>query len=185
MLIAVVAAFSLARMGFWGSATLATGVFLTYLIPDTLLFIPLFKIFAWFHDVTGIELINHGAPGVRLHPQPKRGRKAKGAGSRPAAATSTPKRAPRRTATRAWDGAAADQPCLALGEHLKGQPHRMDGPARHVGRYLQGRGAGQRFAERLLDPVEHLHPGHDGTGLGRNSRHGCPPRDKPSNVGTA
>src|SRR6185312_9445700 len=57
MVISIMAAFSLARMGFWGSATLATGVFLTYLIPDTLLFIPLFKIFAWLHDVTGIEFI--------------------------------------------------------------------------------------------------------------------------------
>jgi len=59
IVVSVLAAFSLARMKFWGSATLATGVFLTYLIPDTLLFIPLFKIFAWIHDVTGIELINH------------------------------------------------------------------------------------------------------------------------------
>ena len=41
MLISVPAAFALARMKFWGSATLATGVFLTYLIPDSLLFIPL------------------------------------------------------------------------------------------------------------------------------------------------
>lgn len=43
MAISVIAAFALARMKFWGSATLATGVFLTYLIPETLLFIPLFK----------------------------------------------------------------------------------------------------------------------------------------------
>src|SRR6476659_10515136 len=41
MLICVHASFALARMRFWGSATLATGVFLTYLIPDTLLFLPL------------------------------------------------------------------------------------------------------------------------------------------------
>ena len=34
MLISVPAAFALARMRFWGSATLATGVFLTYLIPE-------------------------------------------------------------------------------------------------------------------------------------------------------
>jgi multiple sugar transport system permease protein len=68
MVIAVLAAFSLARMGFWGSATLATGVFLTYLIPDTLLFIPLFKIFAWFHDVTGVELINHWWVLIFLYP---------------------------------------------------------------------------------------------------------------------
>src|SRR6266481_62400 len=46
MLISVPAAFALSRMRFWGSATLATGVFLTYLIPDTLLFLPLFKMFA-------------------------------------------------------------------------------------------------------------------------------------------
>src|SRR6201998_4029157 len=59
MLISVPAAFALSRMKFWGSATLATGVFLTYLIPDTLLFIPLFKTFAFIHDKTGIELINH------------------------------------------------------------------------------------------------------------------------------
>src|SRR5262249_50747387 len=45
MAISVPAAFALARMKFWGSATLATGVFLTYLIPDSLLFIPLFKMF--------------------------------------------------------------------------------------------------------------------------------------------
>lgn len=58
MLISVPAAFALSRMKFWGSATLATGVFLTYLIPETLLFIPLFKMFAVFRDWTGIELIN-------------------------------------------------------------------------------------------------------------------------------
>jgi len=43
MLISVPAAFALSRMRFWGSATLATGVFLTYLIPDTLLFLPLLR----------------------------------------------------------------------------------------------------------------------------------------------
>ncbi len=59
MLISVPAAFALARMKFWGSTTLATGVFLTYLIPETLLFIPLFKIFAFFNDTFGISLINH------------------------------------------------------------------------------------------------------------------------------
>ena len=59
MVISVLAAFSLARMKFWGSATLATGVFLAYLIPDTLVFIPLFKTFAFIHNKTGIELINH------------------------------------------------------------------------------------------------------------------------------
>src|SRR5689334_24718847 len=59
MLISIPAAFALARMKFWGSATLAMGVFLTYLIPETLLFIPLFKIFAWVNETFDIQLINH------------------------------------------------------------------------------------------------------------------------------
>ncbi len=58
MLISVPAAFALSRMKFWGSTTLATGIFLTYLIPETLLFIPLFKMFAVFNEWTGIQLIN-------------------------------------------------------------------------------------------------------------------------------
>jgi multiple sugar transport system permease protein len=68
MLISILAAFSLARMKFWGSATLATGVFLTYLVPDTLLFIPLFKIFAWLHEVTDIQFINRWWMLIILYP---------------------------------------------------------------------------------------------------------------------
>jgi multiple sugar transport system permease protein len=68
MLISVTAAFALARMKFWGSATIATGVFLTYLIPDTLLFIPLFKMFAWVRDTTGIELMNHWWTLIIIYP---------------------------------------------------------------------------------------------------------------------
>jgi multiple sugar transport system permease protein len=52
MMISVLAAFALARMRFWGSQVLATGVFLTYLVPDTLLFIPLYQI------VGGLGLLN-------------------------------------------------------------------------------------------------------------------------------
>ena len=44
MVVSVLAAFSLGRMRFWGSGVLAAGIFLTYLVPDTLLFIPLFQI---------------------------------------------------------------------------------------------------------------------------------------------
>ena len=44
MVVSVLAAFSLGRMKFWGSGVLAAGIFLTYLVPDTLLFIPLFQI---------------------------------------------------------------------------------------------------------------------------------------------
>src|SRR5262245_64531318 len=44
MVVSVLAAFALGRMRFWGSGILATGIFLTYLVPDTLLFIPLFQI---------------------------------------------------------------------------------------------------------------------------------------------
>ena len=58
MLISVPAAFALSRMKVWGTAGLATGVFLTYLVPDTLLFLPLFKMFAQFSELTGIQLIN-------------------------------------------------------------------------------------------------------------------------------
>ena len=68
MVVSVLAAYSLARMKFWGSATLATGVFLTYLVPESLLFIPLFKIFAVVHEYTGIELINHWWVLVFLYP---------------------------------------------------------------------------------------------------------------------
>jgi multiple sugar transport system permease protein len=53
MVISVLAAFGLVRLGFKGSASLASGVFLTYLIPDSLLFIPLFQI------VGGLGLINN------------------------------------------------------------------------------------------------------------------------------
>jgi multiple sugar transport system permease protein len=52
MVVSVLAAFALARMKFWGSQMLATGVFLTYLVPDTLLFIPLYQI------VGGLGLLN-------------------------------------------------------------------------------------------------------------------------------
>jgi multiple sugar transport system permease protein len=58
MLISIPSAFALARMKFWGSTTLATGVFLTYLVPDSLLFIPLFKMLAAVQDITGITLLN-------------------------------------------------------------------------------------------------------------------------------
>jgi len=68
MLIAVPAAFALSRMKFWGSTVLATGIFLTYLIPETLLFIPLFKIFAVFRDLTGIQLLNRWWVLLLLYP---------------------------------------------------------------------------------------------------------------------
>ncbi len=47
MVFSVLAAYALSRLRFWGAGVLATGVFLTYLVPDTLLFIPLFKIVGW------------------------------------------------------------------------------------------------------------------------------------------
>jgi multiple sugar transport system permease protein len=68
MLISVPAAFALSRMRFWGSVTLATGVFLTYLIPETLLFIPLFKMFALVNEYTGIQLINRWWVLLLLYP---------------------------------------------------------------------------------------------------------------------
>jgi multiple sugar transport system permease protein len=68
MLISIPAAFALARMKFWGSATLATGVFLTYLIPDSLLFIPLFKMLAVIQEFTGIPLLNRWYVLVFVYP---------------------------------------------------------------------------------------------------------------------
>jgi len=62
MAISVLAAFSLARMGFWGSQVLATGVFLTYLVPASLLFIPLFQV------IGKIGLINNVWCLVLLYP---------------------------------------------------------------------------------------------------------------------
>jgi multiple sugar transport system permease protein len=44
MVISILAAFGLSRIRFWGSELLATGVFFTYLVPESLLFIPLFQI---------------------------------------------------------------------------------------------------------------------------------------------
>jgi multiple sugar transport system permease protein len=62
MVISVLAAFSLARMRFWGSQNIATGVFLTYLVPSSLLFIPLFQI------VGGLGLINSKWALVLVYP---------------------------------------------------------------------------------------------------------------------
>ena len=52
MSISILAAYALSRMKFWGSQIMATGVFLTYLVPNTLLFIPLFKVLG------GLGLLN-------------------------------------------------------------------------------------------------------------------------------
>ena len=68
MLVSIPAAFALSRMRFWGSTTLATGVFLTYLVPDTLLFIPLFKIMAFVYETTGIELIDNWWSLIIIYP---------------------------------------------------------------------------------------------------------------------
>jgi multiple sugar transport system permease protein len=60
MVISTFAAFALSRMRFWGSAALATGVFLTYLVPETLLFIPLFQIvgkLGLYNDLLAMILI--------------------------------------------------------------------------------------------------------------------------------
>ena len=60
MVVSVLAAFALARMKFFGSQALATGVFLTYLVPDTLLFIPLYQIvgnLGLLNSIWGLVLI--------------------------------------------------------------------------------------------------------------------------------
>ena len=62
MAISIFAAFGLARMRFFGSGVLATGVFLTYLIPDSLLFIPFFQI------IGKLGLINNAWGMVIVYP---------------------------------------------------------------------------------------------------------------------
>ncbi len=62
MVVAVLAAFGLVRLGFWGSQTLAAGVFLTYLIPASLLFIPLFQV------IRAVHLINNVWSLVLIYP---------------------------------------------------------------------------------------------------------------------
>lgn len=42
--ISISAAYALTRMRFWGSQSLGIGIFLTYLVPPTLLFIPFYKV---------------------------------------------------------------------------------------------------------------------------------------------
>lgn len=56
--ISVLAAYSLTRLRFFGSRVLATGVFLTYLVPNSLLFIPLFKVFGNLCEGVGICLLD-------------------------------------------------------------------------------------------------------------------------------
>jgi multiple sugar transport system permease protein len=68
MAVSIPGAFALSRMRFWGSAPLATGIFLTYLVPETLLFIPLFKTFVMVKEVAGIEMINRWWVLVVLYP---------------------------------------------------------------------------------------------------------------------
>ncbi len=56
--ISVLAAYSLTRLRFFGSGLLATGIFLTYLVPNSLLFIPLFKVFGNLCEGVGICLLD-------------------------------------------------------------------------------------------------------------------------------
>src|ERR1700746_1355918 len=62
MVVSVLAAFSLGRMKFWRSGILATGIFLTYLVPLSLLFLPLCQI------VRGLGLLNSYWPMVLVYP---------------------------------------------------------------------------------------------------------------------
>jgi multiple sugar transport system permease protein len=60
LVISVLAAYALARMRFFGSQVFATGVFLTYLVPESLLFIPLFRVLADLHLINstwGLALV--------------------------------------------------------------------------------------------------------------------------------
>ena len=62
MTISILAAFSLSRMGLKGAQVISTGIFLTYLVPPSLLFIPLFQI------VGSVQLLNSTWSLVMLYP---------------------------------------------------------------------------------------------------------------------
>ena len=62
MVISVMAAYALSRLGFVGAGLIGTGVFLVYLVPDSLLFIPLFKV------IGGLGLLNTKWSLVAVYP---------------------------------------------------------------------------------------------------------------------
>jgi len=62
LLISIPAAFAISRIRFRGSELLANGIFLTYLVPASLLFIPLFQI------IGGLGLINNVWAMVLVYP---------------------------------------------------------------------------------------------------------------------
>ena len=47
LVISVLAGYSLARLRFWGVSSFGTAVFITYLVPPTLLFLPLSQVVVW------------------------------------------------------------------------------------------------------------------------------------------
>jgi multiple sugar transport system permease protein len=62
IIVSTLAAFALARMRFWGSQAIATGVFLTYLVPGSLLFLPLFRVLGT------LGLVNNAWAMVLIYP---------------------------------------------------------------------------------------------------------------------
>lgn len=54
ILISIPAAYSLARIKFPGASTIGTGIFLTYLIPPTLLFIPLYTVITFLRTANSL-----------------------------------------------------------------------------------------------------------------------------------
>lgn len=61
LVISVLAAYALARLRFKGATTIGTGVFITYLVPPTLLFIPLAEVVRQLHlyDTLGALLVTY------------------------------------------------------------------------------------------------------------------------------
>jgi multiple sugar transport system permease protein len=47
LVISILAGYSLARLRFWGAGSFGTAVFITYLVPPTLLFLPLSQVVNW------------------------------------------------------------------------------------------------------------------------------------------
>lgn len=56
--VSILAAYAITRLNFFGSEAMGTFIFCTYLVPATLLFIPMFSILKWIHQGLGIPILD-------------------------------------------------------------------------------------------------------------------------------
>ena len=114
VVLGTIAAYALARLKFAGAAALGTGIFVTYLVPTSLLFLPLAQIINWIGmgDSKWALVLTYPTFLVPLHlapdrtsaPCPRRWRSARWStgppASRPSGASCCPSRCPASCARR-------------------------------------------------------------------------------------